>query len=210
MIKRPPLVRWSSRFRSYNVWQKTNKVAFLRKRKKNTLRRWKKKRSTNSTQCQSSTSPPFTNFCDYFSPTFPNSPCHRISPRVSASIISTLLKLVKPSTSKPEIAFPPSASPSLFLVALLQPSASVNPPLAPTPATECVRVRVREDEPVVVVGSSLPIPLAVAISICVREMKSRMPETRRFMSFMVVRLGFIWRGFEGFPFSAKAQSFMFI
>ena len=38
-----------------------------------------------------------------------------------------------------------------------------------------------------------------ANSTCVWEMNSRMPATRRFMSFMVVRLKFMWRGLEGLP-----------
>lgn len=65
---------------------------------------------------------------------------------------------------------------------------------------DCVRVRVRD----AVVNWSPPeeaAAAAAAISTCVRLMKSRIPETRRFMSFIVVRLGFICRGLDGLPFS---------
>ena len=125
----------------------------------------------------------------HFSPHLPYSPCHFMSLLVKTSIIATLLSAAKACSLMPS----KSAKAALTVFPLSRSCFELlpSPPLLLPFISGGVFVLVDDFD-----ADGGPTP---AISTCVWEMNSRIPATRRFMSFMLVRLKFMWRGLEGLP-----------
>lgn len=128
----------------------------------------------------------------HFSPHFPYTLCHFVSLLVRCSIISTLLKEAKSCSVMP------SESDKIELT-LLTPPPSWTSTLVLCSCPLMAMQLLSRGEVVLVDGLIVGIGLVPAISTWVWEMNSKMPATRRFMSFIVVRLGFMCRGLEGLP-----------
>lgn len=125
----------------------------------------------------------------HFSPHLPYSACHFISLLANTSIMVTLLSAAKACSLMPS----KSAKAALIILPPFKSCLELLPCLSLLLPLLSAEVLVLVDD-FVVEGNPTP-----AISTCVCEMNSRMPATRRFISFMLVRLKFMWRGLEGLP-----------
>lgn len=122
---------------------------------------------------------------------FPYSPCHFKSCLVSTSIISRLLNAPNARSSIPFRSD----------TAVLTRFSEISSLRVPLRVSILLFPMLSLSGDVFVLVLECVVDAAVAPAICtwVIEMNSRILATRRFISFIVVLLGFIWRALEGLP-----------